>query len=340
MKINVGIIGATGYVGKELIRLLLRHENVEIVSLSAKISATTHISKIFPEFKNIIALECINFESAEEIAKGVDLVFLALPHTVSMDVAPKFLELGKKVIDLSADFRLQDATVYEKWYKVKHKCPEVLNQAVYGLPELYNDEIKNANLIANPGCYPTSVIIGIAPLLKEGVVKLKNIIVDAKSGVSGIGREPCLKAHFPERNDSLAPYSVASHRHIPEIEQELTKLATEEVKITFIPHLVPMDRGILNTIYLSLNKQIEINKLVALYKEFYSSCPFVRLIDEFPETKWVFGTNYCDINIREDKRTGYIVIFSSLDNLIKGASGQAVQNMNLMYEFDEICGLI
>jgi N-acetyl-gamma-glutamyl-phosphate reductase len=339
MKIKVGIIGATGYAGKELIRILMRHENVELESLSAKISTPAPISQIFHEFKNIIDLECVNFESCEKIPKSVDLVFLALPHTVSMDVAPKLLELGKRVIDLSADFRLQNPIVYEEWYKVRHKCPQLLTQAVYGLPELYSDEIKNATLIANPGCYPTSVILGIAPLLNAGLSEAKNIIVDTKSGVSGVGREPSLKAHFPERNESLAPYSVASHRHIPEIEQELTKLARKEVKITFVPHLVPMDRGILSTIYLPLNNKIERSKLISLYKEFYSSSPFVRIVDEFLETKWVVGSNYCDINIRVDERTGHIMIFSTLDNLIKGASGQAVQNMNLMYGFAEISGL-
>lgn len=337
MKVKVGIIGATGYTGRELIRILIRHRGVEIVSLSAKIDTSMPICRIFPEFKNIIDLECINFDSVEKIAKDIDLVFLALPHTVSMEVVPKFLELGKKVIDLSADFRLQDVNVYEEWYKVKHKCPRLLNQAVYGLPELYRDDIKKANLIANPGCYPTSVILGIAPLLKEGVINLKNIIVDAKSGVSGVGREPSLRAHFPERNESLTPYSVGSHRHIPEIEQELSKLAKQEIKITFVPHLIPMDRGLLTTIYLSLNKKVEI---LSVYKEFYSSSSFVRLVDEFPETKWIVGTNYCDINIREDKRRQQIVIFSSLDNLIKGASGQAVQNMNLVYGFEETMGIL
>jgi len=338
MKVKVGIIGATGYAGKELIRILIRHEKVEIVSLSAKINATTPLSKIFPEFKNIIELECINFESAKEIAKIVDLVFLALPHTVSMKIVPEFLKSGKKVIDLSADFRLQDAKVYEHWYKVKHTCPEFITEAVYGLPELYAQEIKTANLIANPGCYPTSVILGIAPLLKKGLIDLKNIIVDAKSGVSGVGREPCLKAHFPERNESLAAYSVGSHRHIPEIEQQISKLVIQKPKITFVPHLIPMDRGILSSIYILLNKKVEMENILTLYKEFYSSCPFIRIIEEFPETKWVVGTNYCDISIKEDKRTDRVVIFSVLDNLIKGAAGQAIQNMNLMYGFEETCG--
>lgn len=339
MKVKVGIIGATGYAGKELIRILMRHEDVEIVSLSAKINTTTAISTIFPEFKNIMDLECINFKSAEEIANVIDLIFLVLPHTVSMNIVPKFLEAGKKVIDLSADFRLKDSGIYEEWYNVQHSCPEFINEAVYGLPELYREEIKKANLIANPGCYPTSVILGIAPLLKEGIIELKNIIVDTKSGVSGVGREPSLKAHFPERNESLAAYSVSSHRHIPEIEQELSKLGMQEIKITFVPYLIPMDRGILSTIYLFLNKKVEMEKLLALYKGFYSSCPFIRIVDEFPETKWVIGSNYCDISIKEDKRTGQVVIFSAIDNLIKGASGQAVQNMNLMYGFEEVSGI-
>lgn len=336
MKIKVGIIGATGYVGKELIGILMRHPYVEIVHLSAKLDTPMPISKIFPEFKNIIDLKCQNFENVDEVAGMTDLVFLALPHTVSMEVVPKFLGLGKKVIDLSADFRLQDPLVYEEWYKVKHSCPELINQAVYGLPELYPEEIKKAYLIANPGCYPTSIILGLAPLIKERLIEFKNIIIDAKSGVSGVGREPSLKAHFPERNESLAAYAIDSHRHIPEIEQEMSKLARQEVKITFVPHLIPMTRGILSTIYLTLHKQV---KVIPLYEEFYASCPFVRLREEFPETKWVVGSNYCDISIKEDKRTNRLVIFSTLDNLIKGAAGQAVQNMNLMLGFEETCGI-
>lgn len=336
MKIKVGIIGATGYVGRELIRILIRHPYVELVNLSAKLNLPLPISNIFPEFKKIIDLECLKFENADEVAVNTDLVFLALPHTVSMNLVPKFLELGKKVIDLSADFRLQDPLIYEEWYKVKHHCPEFIKQTVYGLPELYRAEIKKAHLIANPGCYPTSVILGIAPLIKQRVVDLKNIIIDAKSGVSGVGREPSLKAHFPERNETVSAYSVGSHRHIPEIEQELSKLARQEVKITFVPHLIPMNSGILSTIYLTLHKQVNV---MPLYEEFYSACPFVRLVEEFPETKWVVGSNYCDISIKEDKRTGQIVIFSTIDNLIKGAAGQAVQNMNLMSGFEETCGI-
>ncbi len=340
MKIKVGIIGATGYAGKELIHLLLRHAGVEIVSLSAKLPAnTTSLSPIFPEFKGIIDLPCINFEDVEPIAKIVDLVFLALPHTVSMKIVPEFLEAGKKVIDLSADFRLQDAAVYEQWYHVQHTCPKTINEAVYGLPELYREEIKKARLIANPGCYPTSAILGVAPILNKGLVDLNHIMVNSVSGVSGVGREPSLKAHFPERNESFAAYSVGIHRHIPEIEQELGKLGGQEIKITFVAHLAPMDRGILSTIYLQLKKEIDLKNLFALYNEFYSSCPFVRIREEFPETKWVTGTNYCDISIKEDKRMRRLIVLSSLDNLIKGASGQAVQNMNLMYGFEETSGL-
>ncbi|MDI6736250.1 MAG: N-acetyl-gamma-glutamyl-phosphate reductase [bacterium] len=340
MKVKVGIIGATGYAGKELIRLLLRHPGIEIVSLSAKLPGnTSSISPIFPEFKGIIDLPCINFEEAASIAKIVDLVFLALPHTVSMKIVPEFLESGKKVIDLSADFRLHDAAIYEQWYNVQHSCPKAINEAVYGLPELYREEIKKAGLIANPGCYPTSVILGIVPLLKEGLVDTNHIIVNSVSGVSGVGREPSLKAHFPERNESFAAYSVGSHRHIPEIEQELGKLGRQEVKITFVTHLAPMDRGILSTIYLQLKKEIDLKNLLSLYNEFYSSCPFVRIREEFPETKWVTTTNYCDISLKEDKRTGQVIVLSSLDNLIKGASGQAVQNMNLMYGFEETLGI-
>lgn len=337
--IKAAIVGATGYVGRELIKLLHLHQEAELTCLSAKVDKDRPIEEEFPQFRGEVDLVCHNFESASKIAEACDVVFLALPHTVSMKVAPQFLNLGKRVIDLSADFRLKQAQTYKEWYGTEHSCPELLKEAVYGLPELYAEQIKGANLIANPGCYPTSAILGLAPLLKEKIVEPDFLIIDAKSGVSGAGREPSLKAHFPERNESLAAYSVGSHRHIPEIEQELSQLFKQEIRVSFVPHLIPMNRGILSTIYLRLTKDLAIEELWRLYQDFYASSHFVRLIDTFPETKDVSFTNYCDLTLRQDKRSGQVVILSVIDNLIKGAAGQAVQNMNLMYGLDERMGL-
>lgn len=339
--LKIGIVGATGYGGEELIRLLLSHPEVEITALTAKMEGKkTPISEIFPAFEGGIDLICSDLD-VEKMAASSNLIFLALPHKVSMEVASRFLNLGKKVIDFSADYRFDEAQIYEEWYEVKHTHKELLKEAVYGLPELYREEIKKARLIANPGCYPTSVILGAAPLLSQGLVDTKSIIVDSKSGVSGAGRWPGKGFHFGEIQENFKAYKVTGHRHQPEMEEQLSKLAQEKIRITFTPHLVPMKRGILSTIYMNLKKKGNTKELIQLYEDFYRDEPFVKIleVDKFPETKSVWGTNYCHIGLKVDERTGRAIVISAIDNLIKGASGQAVQNMNIMWGFEEDEGL-
>lgn len=341
--IRAGIIGATGYGGKELIRILSRHPEVEITSLTAKLDAPVSISEVFPFFRGKVDMTCHPFEGTGVILPEVDVIFLALPHRVSMEIASEFLAWGKKVIDLSADFRLKDPEVYEAWYKVAHKERHLLENAVYGLPELYRQKIKTASLIANPGCYPTSIILALAPLVREGrnPVELDDIIIDSKTGVSGAGRSPSMTAHFPEINEDMLAYNVAGHQHTPEIEQELSNLAGRAIKITFTPHLVPITSGILSTAYLRLKKEIQWEALSVIYQDFYQGRPFIRLLPEgtYPRVKNVVGTNICEIGWQIDKRTSRLIVISAIDNLIKGASGQAVQNMNLVFGFDEETGL-
>ena len=338
--LKVGIVGATGYTGFELIKILLRHPAVKITSLTAKIEKSANIDDIFPCLKGQINLKCTNF-AAEEVMSKTDLVFLALPHKVSLNIVPQFLKAGKKIIDLSADFRLQDEKIYEKWYGIKHTGKKFLKKAVYGLPELYRDKIKGASLIANPGCYPTSVILGIAPLIKNDLVVLDKIIVDAKSGVSGAGRNPFLDFHFPECNESVKAYKIFSHRHIPEMEQEISKLAKKEVKIVFVPHLIPINRGILSTIYLSLKNKLSTAEILEVYKKFYKNEIFIRVLEKgkYPAIRNVQFLNYCDLGLKVEEATSSVIVLSVIDNLIKGAAGQAVQNMNIMCGFDEKMGV-
>ncbi|MBU0759726.1 MAG: N-acetyl-gamma-glutamyl-phosphate reductase, partial [Candidatus Omnitrophica bacterium] len=267
--------------------------------------------------------------------------FLALPHKVSMQFAPVLLKAGKKVIDLSADFRLRDKGVYEKWYEVKHECPEYIKKAVYGLPELYRKDIKKAELIANPGCYPTSVILGCAPLLKKGLVEPDNIICDSKSGVSGSGRVPAQALMFTEIQNSFRAYKVNSHRHMPEMDQELAAVSGSSISVNFTPHLVPMERGILSTIYLKLKKKIDTESALQLYRDFYREEYFLRVMDKdiFPDTKNVVRSNFCDVGLKVFPAKNLIIVMTAIDNLVKGASGQAVQNMNIMYGFEEKSGL-
>ena len=265
-----------------------------------------------------------------------------MPHGASNEIISKIYSINDTVnlIDLSGDFRFDDLSVYEEWYKIKHANPELNKKAVFGLPELYKDKIKKAKLIANPGCYPTSAILGTAPLLKNKLVK-HDIIVDSKSGVSGAGKKLTNNTHFPEANENFSAYGIANHRHSPEIQQEMEKLFGSKVNLSFTPHLVPINRGILTTIYMTFNKFMETNEVIALYREFFKDSPFVRVLDEgkFPQTKAVLGSNYCDIGIKSDKRTGRVIVISAIDNLVKGASGQAIQNMNLMMGFGEKEGL-
>jgi N-acetyl-gamma-glutamyl-phosphate reductase len=332
--LKVAIMGANGYAGEELLRILVKHPEVKITVVAGKIEKT-RIDNLYPWLKGILDLECADL-SAEETARECDCVFLALPHKVSMQFVPVFLKKGVKAIDLSADFRLRDKAVYEKWYE-KHTCPEYINKAVYGLPEFYRDRIKGAELIANPGCYPTSIILGCAPLLKNKAVDTKFIIADSKSGVSGAGRvmNEALKSNQME--NSFRAYKVNSHRHMPEIDQELSVLNGAKVAVNFIPHLVPMERGIESTIYLRLKKKIDTDAALKLYKDFYRGEYFVRVMDKgvYPDTKNVVKQNFCDIGIEVFPEKEMAIVMTAIDNLTKGASGQAVQNMNIMYGFEE-----
>src|SRR3990170_1408500 len=320
--LKTAIIGGSGYTGGELLRLLLYHTEVEITAITSEKSAGKAVAQLFPNLKD-----------------KTDLIFENNnPAAVSKKADFKY---GKKVVDLSADFRLRDYKVYEKWYKEKHTAKDLLKKAVYGLPELYRDKIKKASLVANPGCYPTSAILALAPLLKSKWAKGINlpIIIDSKSGVSGAGRGAEVAYLFTEANDSVRAYKIGSHRHTPEIEQELSITAKKKINVSFTPHLIPMNRGILSTIY--VKKAINAGLLLDYYRDFYINEPFVRVLDSgsLPDTKNIRGSNICEIGIVEDKRTGMTVIVSAIDNLIKGASGQAIQNMNIMQEFDEGCGL-
>jgi len=338
--LKVGIMGASGFAGEELIKILLGHPEVKITALAAKIEKM-HVSKMYPWANAMLDLDCFDM-SAEDVAKVSDVVFLALPHKISMEFAPVLLKQGKKVIDLSADFRIKDKGVYEKWYEIKHECPEYLKKAVYGLCELYRKDILAADLIANPGCYPTSIILGCGPLLKKKIVETDCIICDSKSGVSGAGRTPSQALMFTEiAVNSFRPYKINFHRHMPEIDQELTSLAGAKIEVNFIPHLVPMERGILSTIYLKLNKKINIKEALGMYKDFYKGEYFIRVLEEgvLPDTKNVARSNFCDIGIKVFPEKSLAVVMTAIDNLVKGASGQAVQNMNIMYGFDEKLGL-
>jgi N-acetyl-gamma-glutamyl-phosphate reductase len=337
--IKVGIYGASGYTGQELLRILLRHPKVNVVGLTSRKYAGVQVSDIYPVFLGLTEISFLN-ASPEEMAHISDIVFLALPHGVSMQVAGKFLEAGKKVIDLSADFRIRDVTTYEQWYG-KHSAQDVIKEAVYGSPELYGDAISRSKLVANPGCYPTSVILGLAPLVSKEWIDDTSIIVDSKSGVSGAGREPQIGTLFCEVDEGFKAYKVGQHRHTPEMEQELGCLAGHEISISFTPHLLPISRGILSTIYATLRKDVTAEEMNDLYRSFYAGKPFVRICKAgvFPNISSVRGSNYCDIGLTVDRRTKKVIIISTIDNLIKGASGQAIQNMNLMCGFSEDTGL-
>ena len=337
--LKVAIVGASGYTGVELIRLLSSHPEIEITAVTSEQSAGKSIAEVFPSLSGVFE-KTLEHISIEVIAQKADLVFTALPHQKAMDYVPRFLELGKKVIDLSADFRIRDAATYGAWYE-EHNAPELLKEAVYGLPELHRDEIRNARLVANPGCYPTSVVLALVPLLKNGLIEPSSIIADSKSGVSGAGRSVSQDTHFPEVNEGFKAYKVAEHRHTPEIEQELSLLANIPVTISFTPHLLPVNRGILSTVYASVKNDMDEDSIIGAYNEFYEKERFVRVYKKgsFPNISNVRGSNFCDIGIRLDKRTNRVVVISAIDNLTKGAAGQAVQNMNIMYGFPEDTGL-
>lgn len=338
--INVGIIGATGYVGIEILRLLSRHPGVKITTIVSQNFVGQKVSDIYPTLRNVFDMECDELD-IESISKKADLFITALPHGVSKEVIPKLIALDKRVIDHSGDFRYKNVEVYEKWYGIKHQMPELLEKSVYGLPELYCDKIKDAQIVANPGCYPTCSILGIAPLLKNNIIETKNIIIDAASGVTGAGRSTDLPYQFCECTENYKAYKVSNHRHTSEIEQELSFLANENILVSFTPHLTPMKRGMLATIYGNLKKETSTSELINLYREFYKNEFFVRVLDEgkLPETKFVAGSNFIDISIVVDKRLNRVVVLSCLDNLGKGASAQAVQDLNIMCGYDEKTGL-
>ncbi|HUH65370.1 MAG TPA: N-acetyl-gamma-glutamyl-phosphate reductase [Syntrophales bacterium] len=336
---KVGIYGSSGYTGQELLRLLLRHPKAEVVAVTSRRYAGIPVSDVYPVFVGLTDLAFID-ASPEDVAKAADVIFLALPHGVSMAVAPVFLAAGKKVIDLSADFRLRDVATYERWYEA-HTAKDTIKEAVYGLPELYGNELAEARLVANPGCYPTSVILGLAPLLKDKTIDDGSIIADSKSGVSGAGREPQVGTLFCEVDEGFKAYKVGQHRHTPEMEQEISVLAGHDVRISFTPHLLPITRGILSTIYATLKEDAAATELLGLYRAFYRGKKFVRIYREgtFPNISSVRGSNYCDIGLTVDGRTKRVIIVSAIDNLVKGAAGQAIQNMNIMCGLSEDAGL-
>lgn len=336
---KVGIIGSTGYAGQQLLWLLSNHPEAEVVFLSSHNYSDKMYNSVYESYLGIRSDVCVNNKYAGELLPKIDVLFLAMPAGESFEIVRKALSLGVRVIDIGADYRLDSADEYESWYEKKHEYSEILSEAVYGMPELYREKIKKARIIANPGCYPTATILGIAPLVKNGIINAASIIVDAKSGVSGAGRSASIGNIFTEVNENFKAYKVGNHRHTPEIEQELSKLAGKSFNLTFTPHLVPMNRGILSTMYASLKNQVSEGEIFEVYKEFYKGEPFIRIKKDLPETRWVKGSNFCDISFIIDKRTNRIIVISAIDNLMKGAAGTAVHNMNLMFGFDEKTGI-
>jgi N-acetyl-gamma-glutamyl-phosphate reductase len=335
--IRVAILGASGYSALELIRILLRHPEVEITALTTRKTESPSIGEIHPSLAGRLHLKLENLP-ADEIAKRADFVFCCLPHGASASAVAELLPLGKKIIDLSADYRLNSAAVYAEWYGLEHADPGRLGQAVYGLPEIYRERIQRAQLVANPGCYPTSAILALAPLLRAGAILPRGIIVDSKSGVSGAGRDPKAHLHFPECNESVSAYGVGTHRHMPEIDQVLSHVADSEIRVVFTPHLIPMDRGILSTCYAEPTGEFNDSSLLDVINKFYANERFIRATPNLPTTKNVAGTNFCDITVRTVR--GRVIVISAIDNLVKGASGAAVQNFNLMYGIAESTALL
>jgi N-acetyl-gamma-glutamyl-phosphate reductase len=331
--VKIAILGGTGYTALELIKILLRHPEAQIVAITSRQEETPPIAGVHPSLTGRIELRTEPFHADRLLSRGVQCAFGCLPHGAGMSTLPALLERGVRVIDLSADYRLRDPNVYAQWYGEGHHDLAHLAQAVYGLPEIYGDEIPSAQLVANPGCYPQPAILGLAPLLAGKHVDPKTIIVDSKSGVSGAGRTPKLSTHFPECNESVAAYNVGQHRHTPEIEQALADVAGEPVDIIFTPHLIPMDRGIFTTMYATPARPSSEEQLLELYRSYYAGAPFVRVVNHLPATKDAAGTNFVDITLRVVR--GRIVVLACEDNLVRGASGVAVQNFNRMYGFDD-----
>ena len=343
--VKVGIIGATGYAGNELVRLLMGHKDVEIMWYGSRSYIDKKYAEVYQNMFEIVEDTCLD-DNMEELASKVDVIFTATPQGFLAGVLTEEILSRVKIIDLSADFRIKDVKTYEKWYKIEHKSPQFIEEAVYGLCEINRDKVKGARLIANPGCYTTCSILTAYPLVKEGLIDPDTLIIDAKSGTSGAGRGAKLPNLFCEVNENMKAYGVTNHRHTPEIEEQLGYAAGKEIMVNFTPHLVPMNRGILATEYATLNKKADgtlptYEEVKAVYDKYYKNEKFVRVLEKdiCPETKWVEGSNYVDVNFKIDERTGRIVMMGALDNLVKGAAGQAVQNMNLLFGFDEAEGL-
>lgn len=335
--INVGILGATGYTALELIKILLRHPEVNITALTTRDAGNPHVRAVHPSLYGRLDLHCENLTPAQ-IAERTDFVFCALPHVASMEAVPDLLAGGCRVVDLSADYRLSDPAVYEEWYGHVHTDPTRLGSTVYGLPELFADRIPSAELVANPGCYTSTSILALAPLINGGFIEPSGICIDAKSGVTGAGRKPKLTVHYPECNESVTAYSVGRHRHTPEIDQILSQSSGKKIEVLFTPHLIPMDRGILCSIYAKPAREATEDEMLNAMRDFYAGKPFMRIVDHLPATKDTVDSNFCDVTVRISR--GHVIVLACLDNLIKGAAGVAVQNFNLMHGFDETVGLL
>ena len=338
--IKVGIIGSTGYAGAELVRLLMGHKEAEIKWFGSRSYIDQEYADIFQSMFEIVDAKCMD-DNMEELANAVDVIFTATPQGLCSTLVNEEVLNKVKIIDLSADFRIKDVNVYEEWYGIKHASPSYIEEAVYGLPEINRDKVKNARLIANPGCYPTCTILSIYPLAKEGLIDMDTLIVDAKSGTSGAGRGAKVANLYCEVNENIKAYGVASHRHTPEIEEQLGYAAGKQCVINFTPHLVPMNRGILATSYAKLTREVTYEEVKAIYDKYYKDEQFVRVLkaNVAPETRWVEGSNYVDVNFKIDPRTNRVIMMGAMDNLVKGAAGQAVQNMNIMFGCKENEGL-
>ena len=339
--IKIGIVGASGYSGSELLRFLVNHPGeLQVALCTSETYAGQCIDSVLPNLRGFLSskFEALDLDSLKE---RVDVVVLAVPHKVAMSFVPQILAQGLRVVDFSADYRLEDAETYEAWYHVEHTSTSLMSKSVYGLPERYRDCIRSAQLVANPGCYPTSAILAALPFVKHEVVELDSIIVDSKSGISGAGPKPSENTHYANRESNFIAYNIGAHRHTPEIEQELSAVASEPVRVTFTPHLVPMTRGILSTVYMRLTENISTAEAIDMYAKFYENEPFVRVLPTgiYPQTKAVLGSNYCDVGLEVDTRTRRIVAMAAIDNLGKGAAGAVVQNLNLMFGFKETDGL-
>lgn len=338
--IKAGMIGSTGYAGGELARLLLQRDDVEILWYGSRSYVGQKYASVYPNLFKIVDENCQD-DAIKELADQVDVIFTATPQGLCASLIDEEILSKVKVIDLSADFRIKDQAVYEKWYKLEHKSPQFLDEAVYGLPEVNREKVKTARLIANPGCFPTCSFLAVYPMVKEGLIDPNTLIIDAKSGTSGAGRGAKTDNLYCEVNESIKAYGVGSHRHTPEIEEQLSYAAGQPVTISFTPHLVPMNRGILVTAYASLNGTVTEEEARAVYEKYYQNEYFVRLLEPgaVPQTRWVEGSNFADVNFKIDPRTNRVVMMGAIDNMVKGAAGQAIQNMNLMFGLPEQTGL-